>query len=87
MRSWPPPELPEQPYPVLLPYTHPDLLAGRERELEELVRMLEAPVPIVGLYAASGAGKIKTFAQNVAIGALIASARAITSSTVIFALS
>ena len=50
LRRWPPPELPERPYPLLLPYTHPELLAGRERELDELRRQLHQPVPIVGLY-------------------------------------
>ena len=57
LRSWPPPELPAEPYPVLLPYTHPDLLAGRESELDDLRDLLRMPVPIVGLYGASGTGK------------------------------
>ena len=56
-RRWPPPSLPASPYPVLLPYTHPDLLAGRDRELREIVRLLERPLPILGLHAASGTGK------------------------------
>ena len=40
LRRWPPPPLPARPYPVLLPYTHPDLMAGRERELAELCHLL-----------------------------------------------
>jgi len=28
LRRWPPTELPDRPYPVLLPYTHPALMAG-----------------------------------------------------------
>lgn len=50
-------KLPEQPYPVLLPYEHPDLFAGRERDLAELRRRLRIPIPILGLGAASGTGK------------------------------
>ncbi len=57
LKTWPPPELPEQPYPVLLPYTHPDLMAGREQEVEKLKMQLRLPVPILGLGAASGTGK------------------------------
>ncbi len=57
LRQWPPQELPERPYPLLLPYTHPDLLGGRRRELEKLLELLAEPVPILGLYAPSGAGK------------------------------
>ncbi len=57
LRAWPPPELPEQPYPVLLPYSHPDLLAGRDAEISKLWRLLEMQVPILGLSAPSGTGK------------------------------
>ena len=57
LRRWPPPRLPERPYPLLLPYTHPDLMAGRERELDELRQLLTRPVPLLGLYAPSGTGK------------------------------
>ncbi len=57
LRAWPSPELPERPYPVLLPYAHPDLLGGRSGELAELRQQLHQPVPIVGLYAPSGTGK------------------------------
>jgi len=57
LRRWPPPELPERPYPLLLPYTHPDLMAGRDHELDELCRTLTLPVAIVGLYAPAGTGK------------------------------
>ena len=57
LRSWSPPRLPEQPYPVLLPYTHPDFLAGRDQEIAGLRRRLEMPVPVLGLSAPSGTGK------------------------------
>ncbi len=57
LRRWPLPELPERPYPVLLPYTHPALLAGREREIAKLRRLLAEPLPILGLCAPSGTGK------------------------------
>ncbi len=57
LRRWPPVELPERPYPVLLPYTHPALLAGREREIAKLRRLLAEPVLILGLCAPSGTGK------------------------------
>ncbi len=57
LRRWPPPELPARPYPVLLPYTHPELLAGRDRELSEGRQLLAQPVPILGLRAPSGTGK------------------------------
>ncbi len=57
LRPWPPPELPAHPYPVLLPYQHPELLAGRERDVARLERLLRSPVPIHGLSAPSGTGK------------------------------
>ncbi|MEE8526447.1 MAG: SUMF1/EgtB/PvdO family nonheme iron enzyme [Thermoanaerobaculia bacterium] len=57
LRRWPSPELPAQPYPVLLPYTHPALLAGRDREIAELEILLRRPIPILGLQAPSGVGK------------------------------
>lgn len=57
LRVWPDPPYPETPYPVLLPYNHPELFAGREQELDELRRLLRMPIPILGLYAPSGAGK------------------------------
>ncbi len=55
--EWPPPEFPQRPYPLLLPYEHPELLAGRDRELEELRRLLTLAPTVLGLYAPSGAGK------------------------------
>ena len=57
LRRWPVPELPERPYPLLLHYSHPDLLAGRGRDLEELEVLLRQPLPLLGLHAPSGAGK------------------------------
>ena len=68
LRRWPLPELPSRPYPLLLPYRHPDLMAGRERELSELRQLLTLPVPIVGLYAASGAGKSSLLAAGLVPG-------------------
>lgn len=56
-RIWPSPELPERPYPLLLPYSHPALLAGRSREIREIRQRLSLPVPILGLHAPSGSGK------------------------------
>ena len=64
LRSWPPPELPSRPYPLLLPYTHPDLLAGRELELDELYQKLGGQVPILGLHAPSGTGKSSLLAAG-----------------------
>lgn len=57
LRTWPTPKLPENPYPVLLPYTHPDLLAGRDHEIADIRLSLELPIPILGLGAPSGTGK------------------------------
>ncbi len=56
-RKWAPRKLPDRPYPVLLPYTHPKLLAGRKHELAKLKRLLRLPQAILGLHAASGVGK------------------------------
>ena len=49
--------LPDLPYPLLVPYTHPATFAGRSREIRELLRRLSLPVPIVGIHASSGTGK------------------------------
>lgn len=57
LRVWPQPKLPDRPYPLLLPYGHPQLLAGRERELAQVRQLLGLPIAILGLYAPSGAGK------------------------------
>ena len=57
VRLWPPPDLPEQPYPVLLPYTHPDLMAGREEDIRAISLRLRLPIPLLGLGAPSGTGK------------------------------
>ena len=57
IHRWPALELPDDPYPLLLPYSHPGLFAGRDRELAELRSLLRAEVPIVLLHAPSGAGK------------------------------
>ena len=57
LRTWPRPKLPERPYPLLLPYAHPDLLAGRREDQEEIVRLLRQPIPIVGLSGPTGVGK------------------------------
>ncbi len=57
LREATPPPFPDQPYPVLLPYQHPDLFAGRDREIEDLRARLGLPVPILALCAPSGVGK------------------------------
>ncbi len=57
LKIWPSPELPKQPYPVLLPYTHPDLMTGRDEDIATLRMHLQLPVPILGLGAPSGTGK------------------------------
>ncbi len=57
LRAQPTADLPEHPYPVLLPYHHPDLLKGRDAEISKLRRLLETQVPILGLSAPSGTGK------------------------------
>lgn len=57
LRRWSPPTLPGNPYPVLLPYTNPDLMAGRSRELGRLRHSLARPLPILGLHGPSGIGK------------------------------
>ncbi len=71
LRAWPPPPLPEQPYPVLLPYTHPALMAGREEELGRLRLLLRRPLPLLGLCAPSGTGK-----TSLLLGALVPALRA-----------
>ncbi len=75
LRAWPRPELPEHPWPVLLPCSHPDLLAGRDSELEEVVERLERPTLILGLHGASGAGKSSLLAGGL-VPALRAAGRA-----------
>ncbi|MEO1366622.1 MAG: serine/threonine-protein kinase, partial [Acidobacteriota bacterium] len=57
LRRWSPPPPPGEPYPVLLPYRHRQLLAGRDGEIDRLRAWLELPRPIVGLSAISGTGK------------------------------
>lgn len=58
LRQWPPRTLPPQPYPHFLPYSHPDLFAGRERELADLKSILAAgKASVIGLSGLSGAGK------------------------------
>ncbi len=66
LRRWPAPEYPRRPWPVLLPYAHPELLCGRERDREELLRLLARQQPILGLHAASGVGKSSLLAGGVA---------------------
>ena len=57
LRGFEAPELPPVPYPLLLPYRHPELMAGRDEDLANLRRTLALPVTVVGLHAASGTGK------------------------------
>lgn len=51
------PPWPVRPYPLLLPTSHPELLAGRDHDLRELLDLLRRPAAILGLHAPSGAGK------------------------------
>ncbi len=76
IRVWPEPEWPETPYPLLLPYRHPALFAGRERELAEVRRRLRLPVLVFGLYGASGAGKSSLLEAGL-VSALRAEGRAV----------
>ncbi len=64
LKVWPDPAWPQRPYPLLLPYRHPALFAGRERELAELNRLILLPQPILCLHAASGAGKSSLLAAG-----------------------
>lgn len=57
LARWPSPELPDHPYPLLFAYSHPALLAGRDRDLARVRRCLRSAVPILGLRAVSGVGK------------------------------
>ncbi len=57
LKSWTEKVLPSEPYPLLRPYEHPDLLAGRDRELDDLERLLARNVPIISVHSTSGAGK------------------------------
>ncbi len=71
LRRHRPAELPALPYPLLLPYNHPDLMAGRDGDLAGLRRVLARPVTAVGLHAASGTGK-----SSLLTGALVPALRA-----------
>ncbi len=64
------PQLPPEPYPVLLPYEHPALLAGRENETKKLIRQLEKQTPLILLSAASGMGK-----SSLLLGSLVPTLR------------
>lgn len=75
-RRWPAPELPARPWPLFLPYSHPMLLAGRARELADLTDRLGQPQPVMGLYAASGAGKSSLLLAGL-VPALRAAGRAV----------
>lgn len=57
LRVVPDGELPDEPYPLLLPYTHPDTFAGRDAALEKLELLLRRPQLVLCLHAPSGAGK------------------------------
>ncbi len=71
LRIWPPPDLPELPYPMQLPCAHPALLAGREGEIRELRDRLRMCLPILGLYGPSGVGK-----SSLLLGGLVPALRA-----------
>ncbi len=74
LRLFPPPELPPRPYPLLLPYSHPQLMAGRDSDLAGLRRILGRPLTAVGLHAASGMGKSSLLAGGL-VPALCAEGR------------
>ena len=52
-----PAPLPEQPYPLLGPYEHPQTFAGRDGEIAELLTLIRLPPLVLCLHAPSGAGK------------------------------
>jgi formylglycine-generating enzyme required for sulfatase activity len=52
-----PPDLPEEPYPLLGPYEHPATFAGRDAEIERLAQLVRQPPLILCVHAPSGAGK------------------------------
>lgn len=64
LRTWQEPDWPQEPYPVLLPYTHPGLLVGRSQEIARLRRLLRMPIPLLGLCAPSGIGKSSLLAAG-----------------------
>jgi formylglycine-generating enzyme required for sulfatase activity len=51
------PNLPDTPYPLLQPYTHPKTLAGRDSELIKLESLVGQHQLILCLHGASGTGK------------------------------
>lgn len=57
LRRWRPREFPLRPYPLLLPVSHPALFTGQEEAIAEIERRLSLPIPILGVFAASGTGK------------------------------
>ncbi len=59
LKSYEPPKwpLPDEPYPLLTPYQHPELLIGRGREIDLLLPLLKASSTLLGVFAPSGAGK------------------------------
>lgn len=48
---------PGEPYPLLLPYSHPELFAGRDWEIDEFELRATGSRMILGFYAVSGSGK------------------------------
>jgi formylglycine-generating enzyme required for sulfatase activity len=50
-------ELPDTPYPLLQPYTHPLTFAGRDEELKRMEQLVRQPQLVLGLHGPSGAGK------------------------------
>jgi formylglycine-generating enzyme required for sulfatase activity len=49
--------LPDDPYPLLSPYTHPETFGGRDFEIDELQKLVLKPRLVLCVHAASGAGK------------------------------
>lgn len=71
LRSWPNLDFPDEPFSSLLPCTHPSLLAGRDRDLAKLRRLLRLPMAVLGLHSVAGAGK-----SSLILGALAPELRA-----------
>lgn len=51
------PAWPAEPYPLLRPYTHPKMFAGRDLELDDVESKVQQPILLLCLHAPSGAGK------------------------------
>ncbi len=57
LRFWDPGPPPLAPWPVLGPVRHPDLLGGRDADLQSLLEAVDQDPLLITVYALSGAGK------------------------------